>query len=381
MVTTIGDTRRRCQGGKNGSVGADSTLGSATSHHPVTTVWHHPPMAAKTPPAPIEVEGHLLEISNPDKVFFSARGETKLDLVRYYLAVGDGVMKGVRERPTVLKRFPNGAEGPFFFQKRVPENRPDWLQTVTIHFPSGRSAEELCPIDIAHVIWAVNLGCLELNPWPVRRADVDHPDELRVDLDPQPGVPFESVRKVAMEVRQVLGEHQLVGFPKTSGSRGIHINVPIEPRWEFDQVRRAALALAREMQRRLPDLATSAWWKEQRGQRILVDYNQNARDRTVASAYSVRPKPDAPVSCPLNWAEVPDVEPSDLTLATVPRRFKDLGDPGAGIDEQRGSLDPLLELAARDEASGLGDAPWPPQFAKRPGEPTRVAPSRARKER
>jgi DNA primase len=231
------------------------------------------------------------------------------------------------------------------------------------------------------VIWAVNLGCLELNPWPVRRADVDHPDELRVDLDPQPGVTFESVRTVAMEVRQVLGEHQLAGFPKTSGSRGIHINVPIEPRWEFDQVRRAALALAREMQRRLPDLATSAWWKEQRGQRILVDYNQNARDRTVASAYSVRPKPDAPVSCPLNWDEVPDVDPSDLTLASVPRRFQTLGDPGAGIDDERGSLDSLLELAARDEASGMGDAPWPPQFAKRPGEPTRVAPSRARKER
>ncbi|MFZ0168644.1 MAG: non-homologous end-joining DNA ligase [Candidatus Dormiibacterota bacterium] len=338
-------------------------------------------MAAKTPPARIEVDGRVLEISNPDKVFFAARGETKLDLVRYYLAVGEGVMKGVRERPTVLKRFPNGAEGPFFFQKRVPENRPEWLQTVTIHFPSGRSAEELCPTDVAHVIWAVNLGCLELNPWPVRRTDVDHPDELRVDLDPQPGVTFDSVRKVAMEVRQVLGEHQLVGFPKTSGSRGIHINVPIAPHWEFDQVRRAALALAREMQRRLPDLATSAWWKEQRGQRILVDYNQNARDRTVASAYSVRPKPDAPVSCPLTWDEVPDVEPSDFTLASVPKRFQTMGDPGAGIDDDRGSLDSLLELAARDEASGMGDAPWPPQFAKRPGEATRVAPSRAKKER
>ena len=338
-------------------------------------------MAAQSPPARIEVTGRTLEISHPDKVFFSARGETKLDLVNYYLAVGDGVLVGVRERPTVLKRFPNGAEGPFFFQKRVPANRPEWLQTVTIDFPSGRTAEELCPTDMAHVIWAVNLGCLELNPWPVRRADVDHPDELRVDLDPQPGVPFQAVREVALEARQVLGEHQLVGFPKTSGSRGIHINVPIEPRWEFDDVRRSALALARELQRRLPEVATAAWWKEERGERVLVDYNQNARDRTVASAYSVRPKPEATVSCPVAWDEVADLDPADFTLATVPRRVRAVGDPGSGIDERRGSLDSLLELAARDQASGLGDAPWPPHFAKQVGEPKRVAPSRARREK
>ncbi|MGC1185747.1 MAG: non-homologous end-joining DNA ligase [Candidatus Dormiibacterota bacterium] len=337
-------------------------------------------MAAQSPPARIEVDGRNLEISHPDKVFFSARGETKLDLVNYYLAVGTGVLTGVRERPTVLKRFPNGAEGPFFFQKRVPANRPEWLQTVTINFPSGRSAEELCPTDMAHVIWAVNLGCLELNPWPVRRADVDHPDELRVDLDPQPGVSFQAVREVALETRQVLAEHQLVGFPKTSGSRGIHINVPIEPRWEFDDVRRSALALARELQRRLPEVATAAWWKEERGERVLVDYNQNARDRTIASAYSVRPKPEATVSCPVAWDEVGELEPNDFTLATVPSRFAQIGDPGARIDDKRGSLDSLLELAARDQASGLGDAPWPPHFAKQVGEPKRVAPSRARRE-
>jgi DNA ligase D len=338
-------------------------------------------VAEETAPAQIEVEGRSLEISHPDKVFFTARGETKLDLVNYYLAVGPGVLKGVHERPTVLKRFPNGAAGPFFFQKRVPANRPEWLQTVTINFPSGRSAEELCPTDMAHVIWAVNLGCLELNPWPVRRADVDHPDELRVDLDPQPGVPFQAVRDVAMEARQVLGEHELVGFPKTSGSRGIHINVPIEPRWEFDDVRRAALALARELQRRLPETATAAWWKEERGERVLVDYNQNARDRTVASAYSVRPKAEATVSCPVTWEEVPEVDPADLTLATVPERVRRIGDPGAGIDDHRGSLDRLLELAARDQASGLGDAPWPPHFAKHADEPRRVAPSRAKRDK
>lgn len=337
-------------------------------------------MGAQSPPARIEVDGRTLEISHPDKVFFSARGETKLDLVNYYLAVGPGVLLGVRERPTVLKRFPNGAEGPFFFQKRVPGNRPEWLQTVTINFPSGRSAEELCPTDMAHVIWAVNLGCLELNPWPVRRADVDHPDELRVDLDPQPGVSFQAVREVALETRQVLAEHQLVGFPKTSGSRGIHINVPIEPRWEFDDVRRSALALARELQRRLPEVATAAWWKEERGERVLVDYNQNARDRTIASAYSVRPKPEATVSCPVVWDEVAELDPNDFTLATVPSRFALVGDPGARIDDKRGSLDSLLELAARDQASGLGDAPWPPHFAKQVGEPKRVAPSRARSE-
>ncbi|HTZ09037.1 MAG TPA: non-homologous end-joining DNA ligase [Acidimicrobiales bacterium] len=329
----------------------------------------------------VQVDGHSVKVSNPDKVFFSARGETKLDLVRYYFAVGPGALRGVRERPTVLKRFPDGAEGPFFYQKRVPPSRPPWLQTVTVTFPSGRHAEELCPVDVAHILWAVNLGCLDLNPWPVRRADVDHPDELRVDLDPQPGVPFAAVRTVALEARVVLEEHGLEGFPKTSGSRGIHVNVPLEPRWTFTEVRRAALALAREIERRLPAMATSAWWKEQRGERVFIDYNQNARDRTVASAYSVRANPEGRVSCPLFWDEVPDVDPGDLTLATVPARYARIGDPGAGIDDRRGDLRPLLDLAARDEAGGLGDAPWPPHFAKQRGEPHRAAPSRSRQRR
>ena len=328
----------------------------------------------------VEVDGRTLTVSNPSKVFFSARGETKLDLVEYYIAVGAGALVGVRERPTVLKRFPNGAEGEFFFQKRVPAKRPEWLETVTVSFPSGRDAEELCPVDVAHLVWAVNLGCLDLNPWPVRRSDVDHPDELRIDLDPQPGVAFDAVRRVAMEARAVLDEHGLVGFPKTSGSRGIHVNVRIEPRWDFYSVRRAALALGREVERRLPELATSKWWKEERGERVFIDYNQNARDRTVASVYSVRNNPEGRVSCPLSWDEVPDVEPSDLTLATVPARVKERGDAGAAIDDHHYSLDPLLELAARDEAGGLGDAPWPPHFAKQRGEPSRVQPSRARKE-
>ena len=335
-------------------------------------------MPAKVPPVEVEVDGHRVTVTNPDKVFFATRGETKLDLVRYYLAVGEGALRGVRERPTVLKRFPHGAEGEFFYQKRVPSPRPEWIETVTVSFPSGRHAEELCPVDVAHIAWAANLGCLDLNPWPVRRDDVDHPDELRVDLDPQPGVPFEAVRTVALEARAVLGEHGLVGYPKTSGSRGIHINVRIERRWDFTAVRRAALALARAVERRRPDLATSAWWKEQRGEKVFLDYNQNARDRTVASAYSVRANPEGRVSCPVEWDEVPAVEPSDLTLATVPARFAARGDPGEGIDAVAHDLGPLLELAARDEREGLGDAPWPPHFAKQKGEPRRVAPGRAR---
>lgn len=335
-------------------------------------------MVSRVPPLTIDVDGHEVTVSNPTKVFFSARGETKLDLVRYYLAVGPGALRGVFERPTVLKRYPDGAEGEFFYQKRVPSGRPPWLETVTVSFPSGRHAEELCPVDVAHIVWAVNLGCLDLNPWPVRRADVDHPDELRVDLDPQPEVPFDHVRQVALEVRQVLADHGLAGFPKTSGSRGIHVNVPIEPRWDFTGVRRAALALAREVERRLPHVATSAWWKEQRGTKVFIDYNQNARDRTVASAYSVRANPEGRVSCPVEWDEVPDVEPGDLTIATVPARFAERGDAASGLDERRYPLEALLELAARDEAEGLGDAPWPPHFGKQRGEPRRVAPSRAR---
>ena len=335
-------------------------------------------MAASPASVQVEVDGVVIAVSNPDKVFFSARGETKLDLVNYYMAVGPGALKGVFERPTVLKRYPNGAEGDFFYQKRVPPKRPDWLETVTVSFPSGRVAEELCPVDVAHIVWAANLGCLDLNPWPVRRGDVDHPDELRVDLDPQPDVSFEAVRQVALETRSVLEEHGLAGFPKTSGSRGIHVNVPVVARLGFTDVRRAALALARELQRRMPDLATSAWWKEERGARVFVDYNQNALDRTVASAYSVRANPEGRVSCPIDWEEVADVDPSDLTIATVPERFAKRGDPAASIDDERGDLGSLLELAARDEAGGLGDAPWPPHFAKQESEPTRVAPSRAK---
>jgi len=313
----------------------------------------------------IEVAGRTVRVSNPDKVFFAARGETKLDLVRYYLAVGEGALRGVRERPTVLKRYPNGASGEFFYQKRVPAPRPEWLETVTVQFPSGRSAEELC--------------CLDLNPWAVRRTDLDHPDELRVDLDPQPDVPFSAVRRVALEVGRLLNELGLQGWPKTSGSRGLHIYVRIRPEWDFLAVRRAALALARAVERRLPDVATSKWWKEERGTRVFIDYNQNARDRTIASAYSVRANPEARVSCPLTWAEVETAEPADLTLATVPARLAALGDVGAGIDGTAHGLETLLELAARDEVEGLGDAPWPPHFPKQASEPMRVQPSRARK--
>lgn len=332
------------------------------------------------PAVEVDADGRKVRVTNPSKVFFSTRGETKLDLVLFYLAVGEGALRGVFERPTVLKRYPHGAEGDFFFQKRAPEKRPPWIETVQVSFPSGRTADELCPTHVADLAWAANLGCLDLNPWAVRRSDLDHPDELRIDLDPQPGVAFDAVRRVALMSREVLVEHGgLVGFPKTSGSRGIHVNVRIEPEWDFTQVRRAALALAREVERRLPSIATSRWWKEERGERVFIDYNQNARDRTVASAYSVRANAEARVSCPVTWDEVPEVEPNDLTMATVPDRFAELGDVGAGIDGQAYRLDGLLELAERDERNGLGDAPWPPSFAKQKGEPKRVQPSRARR--
>jgi bifunctional non-homologous end joining protein LigD len=327
--------------------------------------------------AELEVAGRTLRVSNPAKVFFPRPGFTKLDLVEYYLACADATVNGLRERPTVLKRFKDGVEGEFFFQKRVPEKRPEWLQTATVHFPSGRSATELVPNDPAHLVWAVNLGNIDWNPWPCRRADLDHPDELRVDLDPQPGVPWSDVRHVAACVRGVLEELGLVGYPKTSGSRGIHVNVRLVPEWGFTEVRRAALALAREVERRMPGRATSKWWKEERVG-VFLDYNQNARDRTVASAYSVRPVADARVSCPLRWDEVPDVEPEDLRLDTVPARLAEVGDPAADIDAHPCRLDALLDLARRDEEQGLGDAPWPPNFAKQPGEPKRVQPSRAR---
>ncbi len=325
----------------------------------------------------VEASGRRVKVTNPAKVFFADLGVTKLELVEYYVAVGEGALRGVRERPTVLKRFPDGAEAEPFFQKRLPARRPTWIESVTVTFPSGRSAEELCPVDVAHLAWAANLGCIDLNPWPVRRRDVDHPDELRIDLDPQPEVPFDDVRRVALEVRRVLAEHDMEGFPKTSGSRGMHINVRIEPRWSFTEVRTAALALAREVERRLP-FATSAWWKEERGARVFLDYNQNARDRTVASAYSVRPTPDARVSYPLSWDEVPDVDPSRFTLRTVPDLFRENGDASAAIDDRSFSLEGLLELAERDRHEGLGDAPWPPHFAKRRAEGRRVAPSRRR---
>jgi DNA ligase D-like protein (predicted polymerase) len=332
----------------------------------------------------VEVDGTEVRVSNPDKVLFPAIGLTKMDLVQHYLSVGPGALRGVRSRPTVLKRFPNGVDEDFFFQKRIPASRPDWLRTVTVAFPSGRTADELCPVDLAHLVWMVNLGCVDLNPWAVRRWDLEHPDELRIDLDPMPGVPFDDVRRVAMHVRDVLEEHGLVGWPRTSGSRGIHVVVRIAPSWDFVEVRRAALALAREVERRDPDRATSKWWKEERGDRVLLDYNQNARDRTVASAYSVRPVPDARVAAPLRWDEVPEVELEQFTVASMPRRWQQVGDLEGGdadrgvpgIDETSGSLRSLLELAAQDEEAGLGDAPWPPNFPKMPGEGRRVSPSR-----
>ena len=326
----------------------------------------------------VEVAGREVKVTNPGKVFFPARGETKLDLVHHYLLVGEGALRGVFRRPTVLKRFPDGATGEMFFQKRVPANRPEWLQTATVAVPSGRTAEELCPADLAHVVWAVNLGCLDLNPWAVRKWDLEHPDELRVDLDPQPGVPFSAVREVAGVVRDVLDEHGLVCFPKTSGSRGIHVNARIVARWGFDDVRRAAIALAREVERRVPHLATSKWWKEERGDRVFLDYNQNARDRTVASVYSVRDNAEAMVSAPFRWDELDAVELADFTLATMPARWAEVGDLEAGIDDDARSLEGLLGLAARDEADGLGDAPWPPSFPKGEREPRRVQPSRRR---
>lgn len=326
----------------------------------------------------VDAGGIDVRVTSPDRVVFAGRKETKLDLVNYYLAVADGALLGVMERPTVLKRYPKGASEEPFFQKRVPDSAPPWIPRVNIRFPSGRDADELCPTQIAHIIWAVNLGCLDLNPWPVRRNDVDHPDELRIDLDPQPGLPFDSVRKVALACNEVLKQHNLIGYPKTSGSRGIHINVRIDTRWDFQQVRRAALALGRAVERELPDLATTKWWKEERGDRVFIDYNQNARDRTVASAYSVRANDEARVSTPLLWEDVADVEPNDFTLATVPARYAKLGDLGAGIDNDVCDLTSLLELSEKDEREGLGDAPWPPNFAKQEGEPTRVQPSRAR---
>jgi bifunctional non-homologous end joining protein LigD len=325
----------------------------------------------------LDIAGREVRLSNPDKVYFPKPGWTKRDLVDYYLAVADAALVHLRDRPTVMKRFVKGIEEDPIWQKRVPKNTPDWLQTATVSFPSGRTATELCPNDAAHLAWAVNLGVIDFNPWPARRDDLDHPDELRVDLDPTPEASWDDVRRVALVVDEVLRDHDLLGYPKTSGSKGIHVNVRIEPEHDFTTVRRAALALAREVERRAPDLATSRWWKEER-HGVFVDYNQNARDRTVASAYSVRPTPDARVSCALAWDEVAGVEPRELRLDTVPDRLREQGDPAADIDEHAGSLAKLLDLAQRDEEQGLGDAPWPPHFRKQKDEPKRVQPSRDR---
>jgi DNA ligase D-like protein (predicted polymerase) len=326
----------------------------------------------------LSVEGCEVRITHPDKLYFSTQARvSKLDLVRYYLSVAPGALAGIRDRPIVLKRFVNGAEAPAFYQKRAPEQRPTWLRTVTLSFPSGRTAEEIVVDDAAGLAWIVNLGCIELHPHPVRSSDLDHPDELRIDLDPVPGVGWGDVCRVALEVQAFLGEVGLHGWPKTSGSRGMHVNVRIEPRWTFTEVRRAAVALSRAVERRAPALASSKWWKEER-HGVFLDYNQNAKDRTTCSAYSVRPVLDARVSAPLRWDEVPGCEPAEFTIFTMSKRFGEIGDPHTSIDSAPGSLEPLLQLAARDEAEGLGDAPWPPHFRKMESEGMRVAPSRAK---
>src|SRR5499433_3638041 len=334
---------------------------------------------AKEPASQVlSIEGREVRITNPDKLYFSSENRiSKLDVVRYYLSVAPGALAGIRDRPIVLKRFVDGAEGEAFYQKRAPTGRPDWLRTVTLSFPSGRTAEEVVVDDTAGLAWIVNLGCIELHPHPVRSGDLDHPDELRIDLDPIPGVSWDDVCRVALEVKTLLEEMGLRGWPKTSGSRGMHVNVRIHPRWTFTEVRRAALALAREIERRAPALASSKWWKEER-HGVFLDYNQNAKDRTTCSAYSVRPLPDARVSTPLDWNEVPDCDPAAFTVFTVKRRLKERGDPFADMDQTPGSLEKLLELAAQDEADGLGDAPWPPHFRKMENEAPRVAPSRAK---
>ncbi len=325
----------------------------------------------------LEVAGRSVVVTNPGKVYFAATGHTKLDLVRYYLSVAEGAIRGVAGRPMVLKRFVNGAGGEAFFQKRAPQSRPDWTETIMLSFPSGRTAEEIVVRDAAQLAWVVNLGCIDLNPHPVRAGDLDHPDELRVDLDPVPGVEWTQILQVALVARDTLADYGLTGWPKTSGSRGFHIHARIEPRWSFTQVRRAAVARAREIERRAPEMATAKWWKEER-HGVFVDYNQNAKDRTVASAYSVRPTSDARVSAPLTWDEVPGCRPETFTLTTVPARFAAIGDPWQGMDEAVGSLEPLLALAAEHEAAGLEDAPWPPHFDKQAGEPPRVQPSKRR---
>ena len=334
-------------------------------------------MPSKIEQEVVEVSGREIPISNPRKVLFPQAGYTKLDLVRYYLAVADGALRANGDRPNVLVRYPNGIDGEFFYQKRAPASRPPWIDVVSLRFPSGRNAEEVVPRDAAALAWMANLACLELHPHPVRADDLDHPDELRVDLDPVPGVSWDQLRQVAQVVHATLDDLGLIGWPKTSGSRGMHVSVRIMRSWTFDQVRRAALAFAREVERRAPALATSKWWKEER-HGVFLDYNQNAKDRTVAGAYSVRPKPDARVSAPLHWDEISACDPADFTLATMPKRFATIGDRHGGIDDHPCSLEALLELSERHERDGLGDAPWPPHYRKQKGEPPRVQPSKRR---
>ena len=336
------------------------------------------PASASSEQQTVSVAGREVAISNPGKVLFPEAGHTKLDLVRYYLAVADGALRAAGSRPNVLVRYPNGVGAEFFYQKRAPASRPAWVDVVTLSFPSGRTADEVVPRNAAALAWMANLACLELHPHPVRAEDLDHPDELRVDLDPVPGVTWDQIREVARTVRAALDDLSLVGWPKTSGSRGIHIYVRIHPRWTFPEVRRAALALARDVERRAPAIATSKWWKEER-HGVFLDYNQNAKDRTIAAAYSVRPTADARVSAPLSWDEIDACEPADFTLATMPSRFAAVGDRHEGIDRAPCALDTLLELSARHEREGLGDAPWPPHFRKQEGEPARVQPSRRRR--
>jgi bifunctional non-homologous end joining protein LigD len=326
----------------------------------------------------LDVGGREVAVSNPSKVYFPEAGVTKLDVVRYYLAVAEGALRGAGGRPNVLVRYADGIHGEFFYQKRAPASRPDWIEIATLRFPSGRTAEEVVPRDAAALAWMANLGCIELHPHPVRAENLEHPDELRIDLDPLPGVPWSQLQDVARVVREVLADVGLVGWPKTSGSRGIHVNVRIHPRWTFTQVRRAALAVARDVERRAPSIATSKWWKEER-HGVFLDYNQNAKDRTVAAAYSIRPKEDARVSAPVTWDELWACAPEEFTLRTMPARFAAVGDRHAAIDDDPGALDALMELSAKQEAEGQGDAPWPPHYAKQDGEPPRVQPSRARK--
>jgi DNA ligase D len=360
-------------------------------YHLVATIWlpsatnlgalasGSVPAMAASPFLELEVDGFTVKITNPQKPFFAERGETKLDLVNYYLSVGEGILRALRERPTYVKRHIDGAESEPIYQKRLPQHAPPWIETVTVRFPSGRSAAAACPTHLADIIWLVNSGTIDFHPWPSRRADTERPDEMRLDLDPQPGTDFHDAQLAIPVMREMLDELGMVGWPKTSGNRGIHVYVRIEPRWSFTEVRRAALAFGRELERRMPDLITTKWWKEERGEKVFLDFNQNARDRTIASAYSVRARRDGTVSAPCTWDEIVQVDTRDFTLATMPARFSVLGDLHAGIDDAVCSLDPLLEWASRDAEQGVGDAPYPPQYPKMEGEPMRVQPSRARK--